>query len=62
MTHLNQEIIRAIQSDCEREAKRIYLSKQIPRTKSPLVRKLEWLGKDIIYLVFRLASRKRKTA
>ena len=59
---LSQEMIRAIQSDYEREAERIYLRKLIPRTKSPFVRRLEWLGKDIIYLVFRLISRKRKTA
>jgi hypothetical protein len=61
MMPLSPEMIRAIQSDYEREAERIYLRKLIPRTKSPFVRRLEWLARDITYLVFRLI-RKRKTA
>lgn len=61
MMPLSPEMIRAIQSDYERRAERIYLRKIIPRTKSPFVRRLEWLGRDITYLVFRLI-RKRKHA
>jgi hypothetical protein len=62
MMPLSPEIIRAIQSDYEREAERIYLRKQRPRTKSPFVRRLEWLAKDISYLAFRLIVRKRTSA
>jgi hypothetical protein len=62
MIQSSLEIIRAIQDDHERKAEQIYLRKQIPRTKSPFVRRLEWLGKDVIYLASRLVSRKSKTA
>lgn len=62
MMPLSPEMIRSIQRDYEREAKQIYLRKLIPRTKSPFVRRLEWLAKDIAYLVFRLIARKRTSA
>jgi hypothetical protein len=62
MMPLSPDMIRTIQSDYEREAERIYLRKLIPRTKSPFVRRLEWLARDITYLVFRLIARKRRSA
>jgi hypothetical protein len=62
MMPLSPEIIRSIQRDYEREAEQIYLRKLIPKTKSPFVRRLEWLAKDITYLAFRLFARKRTSA
>jgi hypothetical protein len=62
MMSLSPEMIRSIQNEYEREAEQIYLRKLIPRTKSPFVRRLEWLAKDVTYLAFRLVARKRTSA
>jgi hypothetical protein len=63
MIQSSLELIKGIQSDYEREAQRILLLKVArgSRPKSPLLKKLEWLGKDITYLVYRLINGKRKT-
>lgn len=62
MTPFSLPVIRALQSEYEREAERIRLIKltKVPKRSSPFINKLKQLGKDLGYLVFRLTTRKRK--
>jgi uncharacterized protein YeeX (DUF496 family) len=60
---LNLKIARTIQDDYEARAKQFRLRKlaQVSRPRTPIIRKLVWLGKDLTHLAFRLIAQKRNT-
>jgi hypothetical protein len=64
MIQSSLELIKAIQSDYEHKAQHIYLVKLArgSRPKSHFRNKLEWLGKDLSYLAYRIVNRYRKHA
>jgi hypothetical protein len=64
MIQSSLELTQAIENDYEREAQRIHLLKlaKDSRPKSHFRNKLEWLGKDLSYLAYRIVTRYRKPA